>query len=148
MHSKEVIVKKLSQFTPLKYNQFYWWRKWGPQNKPLFSSRPLLDKIKNGDFDFSLYFWQALYAELEAKELVRESIGAQGANPKLALAIERKKLQTLQKEFLKEFKMTREEYYEQIEFFGGDLEEFYYRCEQLFDKKPRSKRGRPKKYSI
>ena len=161
MHSKEVILKKLSHYTPLKYNQFYWWRKWGPQNKPLFSSRPLLDKIKNGDFDFSLYFWQALYAVLEANELVKESIGAQGANPKLALAIERKKrlwqdferdepqkLQTLKKEFLKEFKMTREEYYDQIEDFSGDLEEFYYRCEQLFDKKPRSKRGRPKKYSI
>jgi len=91
MHSKEVIVKKLSQLTPLKYNQFYWWRKWGPKNTPLFSSRPLLDKIKNGDFDFSLYFWQALYSELEAKELVRESIGARGADPKLALTLERKK---------------------------------------------------------
>lgn len=161
MHSKEVILKKLSNYTPLKYNQFYWWRNWGPKNKPLFNSRPLLDRIKNGDFDFSIYYWQALYFELEARELVQESIGAQGANPKLALAIERKKrlwqdferdepqkLQTLQKEFLREFKMTREEYYEQIEDFSGDLEEFYYRCEQLFDKKPRSKRGRPKKYSI
>jgi hypothetical protein len=44
--------------------------------------------------------------------------------------------------------MTLEEYYDQIEDFGGDLEEFYYRCEQLFDKKSRSRRGRPKKYNI
>ena len=49
MHSKEVILKKLSNYTPLKYNQFYWWRNWGPKNKPLFNSRPLLDRIKNGD---------------------------------------------------------------------------------------------------
>jgi hypothetical protein len=41
--------------------------KLGPKKQTLFNSRPLLDRIKNGDFDFSIYFWQALYFELEAK---------------------------------------------------------------------------------
>ena len=67
-HSKEVVLKKLSNFQPLNYNQFRWWRRWDSKNKPLHKLKPLLDKIRNGDFDYSHYFWQAQFCEIELNE--------------------------------------------------------------------------------
>ena len=51
----------------MSYNRFKWWTK-GRPNKPLKADTPLLLKIRNGDFDFSHYYWQAQYALLEMEE--------------------------------------------------------------------------------
>ena len=68
MHSIEVIEKKLSQCQKLNYNQFFWWKRWTSKNKPLDKYAPLWDKILNGDYDFSHYFWQIQYCEWELEE--------------------------------------------------------------------------------
>ena len=57
---------KISTFTPSKYNQFYWWRRF-KMRETLHPYKPLYDKIKNGDYDVSDYFYQAQY-ELELME--------------------------------------------------------------------------------
>jgi hypothetical protein len=51
----------------------------------------------------------------------------------------------LQKNFQKEFVMSKEEYYIHIENFDGTIEDFYYYCLKTFDKKKQERRGRPKK---
>ena len=57
---------KISTFTPSKYNQFYWWRRF-KMRETLHPYKPLYDKIKNGDYDVSDYFYQSKY-ELELME--------------------------------------------------------------------------------
>jgi len=57
---------KISTFTPTKYNQFYWWRRF-KMREILHPYKPLYDKIKNGDYDVSDYFYQSKY-ELELME--------------------------------------------------------------------------------
>jgi len=41
------------------YNKFRWWTK-GRPNKPLKADAPLLLKIRNGDFDYSYMFSEAV----------------------------------------------------------------------------------------
>jgi len=66
-HSKETINKQISKLQPLKYNQFFWWRKFKDKS-PLSSKEALHARIDNGDFDFSSYYWQAQYALMEMEE--------------------------------------------------------------------------------
>jgi hypothetical protein len=67
IHSKKTINKEISKLQPLKYNQFYWWRKF-KEKSPLSNKNAMHAKIDNGDFDFSSYYWQAQYALLEMEE--------------------------------------------------------------------------------
>ena len=66
---KELITQEISKLQPLNYNRFMWWRRFDSPNKPLHKNSDLLDKIQNGDFDFSHYFWQAKYTEMEMDEI-------------------------------------------------------------------------------
>jgi hypothetical protein len=67
IHSKETINKQISKLQPLKYNQFYWWRKFKDKS-PLSSKEAIHAQIDNGDFNFSSYYWQAQYALMEMEE--------------------------------------------------------------------------------
>ena len=67
VHSKETINKEISKLQLLKYNQFYWWRKF-KEKSPLSNKDAMHAKIDNGDFDFSSYYWQAQYALMEMEE--------------------------------------------------------------------------------
>ena len=57
---------KIATFTPVKYNQFYWWRRF-KMRETLHPLKPLYYKIKNGDYEMSDYLYQAKY-ELELLE--------------------------------------------------------------------------------
>jgi hypothetical protein len=67
IHSKEIINKEIAKLQPLKYNQFYWWRKFKDKS-PLSSKEAVHARIDNGDFDFSSYYWQAQYTLIEMEE--------------------------------------------------------------------------------
>ena len=67
-HSKETILQEVNKLQRLNYNQFFWWRKFRPKQKELSKQAYSVDKIRNGDFDFSHYYWQAQYALLEMEE--------------------------------------------------------------------------------
>jgi len=67
VHSNETINKHISKLQQLKYNQFYWWRKFKDKS-PLSSKEAVHARIDNGDFDFSSYYWQAQYALMEMEE--------------------------------------------------------------------------------
>src|SRR5210317_1435986 len=75
--NEDLVLEEVSKLRPLKYNKFQWWRRFAAPNKPLEDKAPLIDKIKNGDLEFSNYFWQALYTELELnakREEVRDGM--------------------------------------------------------------------------
>jgi len=50
------------------YNKFRWWTK-GRPNKPLKADAPLLLKIRNGDFDYSYMFNEAVEMRESAKQV-------------------------------------------------------------------------------
>lgn len=157
----KIIKKEISKLKPLNYNQFRWWRRFDSKNQPLPHKSKLIDRIKNGDFDFSHYFWQAQLCELEINEKLIEYKGdIQKLIEKNGVDLARRKrlwedfnkienetLQSLKNEFLREFVMSSEEYDDHIIKFGGTLEEFYVYCLKTFDKsgKPVERRGRPPK---
>lgn len=160
-HSKEVVLKKLSNFQPLNYNQFRWWRRWDSKNKPLHKLKPLLDKIRNGDFDYSHYFWQAQFCEIELNEKylqlnddgrwMEETQVDRARRKRLYEDFEKdeaEKLKQIQKEFILTFRMSKENYEQEVIKFDGSLEDFYFYCKQKFGEYAiplRSKRGRKPK---
>ena len=56
----------------MSYNKFRWWTK-GKTNKPLKADAPLLLKIRNGDFDYSYMFGEALEMRQSAQKSYDET---------------------------------------------------------------------------
>jgi len=55
---RKFLEEQLSQLPRNKYNCFQWWRRY--QTRDVLSKKaPLYDKIVNGDYDFSMYLYQA-----------------------------------------------------------------------------------------
>lgn len=159
--NEELVLREISKLQPLNYNQFRWWRRFDQPNKPLHKNASFLDKIQNGDLDFSHYWWQAKYTEIEMNEKSQNCIDDQDFHEKSQLDKTRRrrlwddfgkdeseKLQFIRKEFSKEFRMTEEDYDNEILEFDGSLEDLYHHCSVKYGKKIRikSKRGRPRKY--
>ena len=159
--NEDLVLQEISKLRPLNYNRFMWWRRFDQKKRPLDKKAPLLDRIKNGDLEFSHYYWQALYTEIEMNEKRNECIDDQHWIEQTRVDKQRRrrlyddfekdeteKLATLRKQFSKEFRMTKEDYDDEILEFGGTLLQLYRHCEIKYGKKIRikSKRGRPRKY--
>jgi len=54
------------------YNKYRWWTK-GRTNKPLPTDAPLLLKIRNGDFDYSYMFKEALEVRQSAQKAYEQT---------------------------------------------------------------------------
>lgn len=165
-HSIEVIEKQLGKLQKLNYNQFFWWRRWNRKTKPLHKYSPLIDKIKNGDYDESPYLFQIYYCDWEIEEKRKKYIDNMGEwasettidrNRRRRLRedhekYEKETLDQLRKDFLNTFRMTKEDYENDVVEVGGTLEEFYNYCEMRYGtfnqpiNKPR--RGRPPKIKL
>jgi hypothetical protein len=161
----ETIEKKLSQLQKLNYNQFFWWRRWARKTKPLHKYSPLVDKIKNGDYDDSPYRWQIHYCdwEIEQKaiqfpdrnEWAHETTIDRNRRRRLREDHEKYELENLEqlrKDFLQTFRMTQDDYERDIIEVGGTLEEFYNYCDQRYGTYNRPvnmpRRGRPPKIKV
>ena len=159
--NEKVVLREIKKLQPLNYNQFRWWRRFDNPNKPLHKNTDLLRKIQNGDYDFSHFFWQAKYTELEINKLYdecypdytlfNEKNALNGARRKRLWddyeKDETNKLNQIIKEFYLIFKMTKNDVKEEMDEFGHSLERFYIHCENKFGKRNKqlSTRGRPKK---
>tara|TARA_S200002703_G_scaffold23834_2_gene20709 strand:- start:638 stop:1150 length:513 start_codon:yes stop_codon:yes gene_type:complete len=161
VENEELVLQEIAKLQPLNYNQFRWWRRYDQPNRPLHKNASFLDKIRNGDLDFSHYWWQAKLTEIEMNDLLKKSIDYQDFSEKSQVDRARRrrlwedfekdeaeKLQLIRKEFSKEFRMTEEDYENELFEFDGSLEDLYHHCSVKYGKKLRikSKRGRPKKY--
>jgi hypothetical protein len=72
------------------YNKFRWWTK-GRPNKPLKADAPLLLKIRNGDFDYSYMFNEAIEMRESAKqvyELTYKNYGGNDEKNRIEAALE------------------------------------------------------------
>ena len=162
-HSIEVIEEQLSQLQKLNYNQFFWWRRWGRKTQPLHKYSPLIDKIRNGDYDSSPYLWQIYYCQWEIDQKYKQFEGdgrEQAVQTRLDKnrrrrliddheKYEKENLAQLKKDFITTFRMTKKDFDNDVIEVGGTLEEFYNYCENTYGKYNRpttaSRRGRPPK---
>ena len=55
---RKFLEEQLAKLTPKKYNQFVWWRRYEAR-QTLSDKSPLYDKIVNGDYEHSDYYYQA-----------------------------------------------------------------------------------------
>jgi hypothetical protein len=157
----KLVHREIKKLQPLNYNKFMWWRRFNTKTQPLPRGVKFLDRIKNGEYEFSHYYWQWKLTELEINDFV---IKYKGDIQKLlennAVDLARRKrliddfekdenarLKALKDGFMREFVMTREEFEEHTIEFGGTTEEFYFYCLKTFDRsgKQMERRGRPKK---
>ena len=158
---KETVLEKISQLQPINYNQFRWWRRFDTPNKPLHKYSDLLQKIQNGDYDFSHFYWQAKYVEMEINELhhktypdavlFNEKNAMNGARRKRLWddfeKDEKEKMLQIEKDFQLTFKISRAQIKKEVEEFGGTLEDLYHYCENQYGKRQKrlETRGRPRK---
>lgn len=145
----ELIEQKLSKLRPLKYNRFFWWRRWDQKNKILVGKEnSLIDRIKNGDFEESPYFWQIKFVEVEINEkenkykdyqrFLEESKLDRIRRRKLIDDYERdeqERIKSLKKLFISNFHLNENTLDSELLNFDGTIEEFYYYCEKKFCKK-------------
>ena len=162
-HSREVVMKHIKKLQPFNYNKFMWWRTHTDKVVPLGKRAPLKERILNGEFDPSSYFWQAqlsLYAALDKVNLETDDHQKQVEMLQLDMARHKRLMEDFEKEeparmealydaFISAFKLTREELEEKFLKFNGPILDFYYYAEEFLYKLPaanrKEMRGRPKK---
>ena len=162
--SRSRLQKEFSKLQKLNYNQFRWWRMYDVKVKPLDKRKPLRDRILNGDYDFSHFWYQAAWIEHDLNDLQIECNGDDGlfVEKGAVLRARRKrlledfekdefdKLNSLHNEFPKYFRINKEQVKEEMEEFSGSLIDFYYHIDDKYKITftPYSlikKRGRPRK---
>ena len=144
IQSREFIEEKLSHLNPIKYNRFQWWRNYDSKSE-LTKYHPLLQRIRNGDFDFSHYYWQAQNAILQWDDNIKNKNDFEELQSKSGLYMEKyrrliedfekdekKRLLEFKRAVRQVFKIPSEEYDEVFENFVGTLEEFYYFMESRY----------------
>jgi hypothetical protein len=161
---EEVVAKELSKLQPLNYNKFMWWRSHAQKGHPLGRRAPLKDRILNGDFDFSCYYWQAQNTAIQARKklnLDKDDSQAQYEKIRIDVARYRRLMIDFQKEesarleelttaFTTSFKITEKELLDRLCNWNGDLLGFYYSLDEFGTPLPVEirKRGRPKKTKL
>jgi hypothetical protein len=167
-HSREVIMKKIKKLQPLNYNKFMWWRTHTDKVIPLGKRAPLKDRILNGEFEFSSYYWQAqlsLYNALDKINLETDDYKKQQEILQVDIARYKRLMDDFEKEepsrleslydaFTDAYKITKDELEEKFLNWENDIYSFYELAENFFNKTPSENRknmrmrGRPKKINI
>jgi len=158
IHSKEIVNKEINKLQPLKYNQFYWWRKF-KEKSPLSTKDAVHARIDNGDFDFSSYYWQAQYALLEMEEKTGHIKDPSIRHESQTLFRERyrrlmndfekdepQRLESYVKTMTGLFEIEKDELEKKMEEFDGTLKELYILIKTNYNFRAiQKRRGRPKK---
>jgi hypothetical protein len=131
---------------------FYWWRRFRT-HKCLPYKASLLDKIRNGDFEYSQFFqeakWELHWMKDEQKEFIDNYHGREPEQDRLYMDIELRarkrhnkliedamkdendKLDNLVNGLKKLFKLSKEEIRDIMSEFGGTTEELYFHIAKL-----------------
>lgn len=137
--NEELVLEKLKNFKPLKYNKFYWWRMYDDNHNPLSNKSPLEKRIKNGDFNEPSYKWQAQLALLIARkklDLSKDNYTTQMEKTSIDLSRyrklmddhykeEQKRLDDLKKSFLQSFQIQEDILDDYLIKWGGDILSLY-----------------------
>lgn len=164
-HSREVVMERIKTLQPLNYNKFMWWRTHTDKVVPLGKRAPLKERILNGDFNPSSYFWQAqlaLYTAKDKLDLSKHDTRYQIEICAVDFARHKRLMEDYEKEetsrmdalyeaFTDAFQITKEELEETFLKFSGTILDFYNYAEQFLRTTPAENRknmrgrGRPPK---
>lgn len=146
--------EKIASFTPVKYNQFYWWRRF-KSRETLSHRNTLYEKIKHGDYEMSDYFYQAKWEKVLMKEKLANISHPDEKLEATKLCMERyRRLMTdyekdeekiwkeMSKDFRLTFKVSEDELEKYMEKCDGTLMDLYNMVKQDYIKQ------RPEKASI
>ena len=132
---------------------FYWWRRFRT-HKSLPYKFSLLDKIRNGDFEYPEYFqqaeWELIWMKDEQKEFIDNYQGREPEQDRLYLEIElrarkrynkliedaykdeNEKLEKIIIGFCKNFKIKKDDFKDLMLEFNGNLENLYNYCKKHY----------------
>jgi len=164
-HSREVVMEHINKLQPLNYNKFMWWRTHTDKVVSLGKRAPLKERILNGDFNPSSFFWQAqlaLYMAKDKLDLTKHDVRYQIEICAVDFARHKRLMEDFEKEetnrmealyeaFTSAFQITKEELEEEFLRWPGDILSFYYKAENFFRTTPAENRknmrgrGRPPK---
>ena len=164
-HSREVVMEHIKKLQPLNYNKFMWWRTHTDKVVPLGKRASLKERILNGDFNPSSFFWQAqlaLYTAKDKLDLSKHDTRYQIEICAVDFARHKRLMEDFEKEetsrmsalydaFTDAFKITKEELEEKFINWNGDIMSFYNYAEQFLHTTPAENRknmrgrGRPPK---
>jgi hypothetical protein len=135
-----------------KRTPFYWWRRFRT-HKSLPYKATLLDKIRNGDFEYPEYFqqaeWELEWMRQEQKEFIDNYNGDNYDNDILYLDIEKRarkrykalyedgmktefdRMEDFKTKLCKEFKFSKDKLVDIMEEFGGTTEDLYFHVAEL-----------------
>ena len=138
--------------THRKRTPFYWWRRFRI-HKSLPYKATLLDKIRNGDFEYPEYFqqaeWELEWMRDEQKEFIANYHGDNYMNDHLYLDIEKRarkrwkalyedgmktefdRIEEFKTKLCKEFKFSKDKLVDIMEEFGGTTEDLYFHIADL-----------------
>ena len=167
-HSREVVMEHINKLQPLNYNKFMWWRSHTDKVVPLGKRAPLKERILNGDFNPSSFFWQAQLALYQAKDkldLSKHDTQFQIEICAVDFARHKRLMEDFEKEetsrmealydaFTSAYQITKDELEEKFLNFHGTILDFYnyansfLRTTPAENRKNMRGRGRPKKVKI
>lgn len=73
LQSREFLEAELSKLEKKNYNQFQWWRRYQTR-KTLHYKTPLEQRILNGDYEHSDYYYQAQYENYLLEDKIQEKV--------------------------------------------------------------------------
>jgi len=164
-HSREVVMEHINKLQPLNYNKFMWWRTHTDKVVPLGKRAQLKDRILNGDFNPSSYFWQAqlaLYTAKDKLDLTKHDTRYQIEICAVDFARHKRLMEDFEKEemsrmaalydaFTETYQITKEELEEKFLNFSGTILDFYNYADNFLRTTPAANRknmrgrGRPPK---
>ncbi len=135
-----------------KRTPFYWWRRFRT-HKSLPYKATLLDKIRNGDFEYPEYFqqaeWELEWMRQEQKEFINNYNGDNYESDILYIDIERRarkrwkalyedgmktefdRMDDFKTKLCREFKFSKDKLVDIMEEFGGTTEDLYFHVADL-----------------
>lgn len=133
MHSEETVNKNLLKFNPIKYNRFFWWRKYDTGEKIISKRSSISDKIKAGYYDFpESYFWQSQKALIDFEHQHPEDIEKRGVVRSRYKRLmedyhkdESIKLERIVEDFTNGYILKKDQVLEIMESFDGSILEMY-----------------------
>ncbi len=154
--TREHIEERLSQLPRKTYNQFVWWRRY-QQRQTLHPYRTLYEKILNGDYETSDYYYQAEHENYLLEDAVKDLKHYEEKLDKIGLFRARYKklhedflkeeteiVKNMKKDFKKEFKISEEELDSIMESFNGTTLELYQHVKQLKGEHSENRKPMPK----
>ena len=138
-HPKEIILENLKKYKPLKYNKFWWWRRYSNKDEGVHKRNTIPEKIKAGYYDFPAAFWDAQLCLVEMNELYSENIRDYGifiektGVPKSRykrlmddyFKEENIRIQRIIDDFTNNFTLNKDQVKEKLESFDGTITELY-----------------------